>query len=97
MEQPDLKNNEAKSIKVALGFFSGTAGDWATPYLDSFNRGTNPFSRAWNNFVDAFKLRFESIDPRMEAQEAIKGLKQSKGQSVAEYSQVFKDIGEHSG
>ena len=46
----------------------------------------------WNNFVDAFKLRFESIDPGMEAREAIKGLKQSKGQSVVEYSQVFKDI-----
>ena len=67
MEQPDLKNNEAKCIKAALGFFSGTAGDWATPYLDSFNRGTNPFNGTWNNFVDAFKLRFESIDPGMEA------------------------------
>ena len=82
---------------MALGFFSGTAGDWATPYLDSFNRGTNPFNGAWNSFVDAFKLRFESIDPGMEAREAIKGLKQSKGQSVAEYSQVFKDIGDRSG
>ena len=97
MEQPDLKNNEAKSIKAALGFFSRTAGDWATPYLDSFNRGTNPFGGAWNNFVEAFKLRFESIDPRMEAREAIKGLKQNKGQSVAEYSQVFKDTGERLG
>ena len=96
-EQPDLKNDEARCIKVALGFFSGTAGDWATPYLDSFNRGTNPFNGAWNSFVDAFKLRFESIDPGMEAREAIKGLKQSKGQSVAEYSQVFKDIGDRSG
>ena len=67
MEQPDLKNNKAKSIKAALGFFSGTAGDWATPYLDSFNQGTNPFGGAWNNFIEAFKLKFESIDPGMEA------------------------------
>ncbi|KAJ4475512.1 hypothetical protein J3R30DRAFT_3500024 [Lentinula aciculospora] len=33
MEQPDLSNNEGKLIKAALGFFSGKAADWATPYL----------------------------------------------------------------
>ncbi|GAW03132.1 gag protein [Lentinula edodes] len=36
-EQPDLTKSQAKLIKSALGFFTESAGDWATPHLLHFN------------------------------------------------------------
>jgi hypothetical protein len=96
-EQPDLKNQVLKWIKAALGFISGKAADWATPYLVDINEGRVPFGSDWGVFVREFKLRFESIDPGMEAREAIQSLRQEKGQTVAEFSQVFKDVGGRTG
>ncbi|KAF5392586.1 hypothetical protein D9757_002099 [Collybiopsis confluens] len=90
-EQPDLKNNHGKTIKSALGFLTDKAADWATPYLNKYNNGRVPFAGLWPNFVAAFKLRFESVDPEMEARAAIETIHQGKGQSAAEYSQHFKD------
>ncbi|KAF5367205.1 hypothetical protein D9757_012230 [Collybiopsis confluens] len=90
-EQPDLKNNHGKTIKSALGFLTDKAADWATPYLNEYNNGRVPFSGHWPNFVAAFKLRFESVDPEMEARAAMETIHQGKGQSAAEYSQHFKD------
>ncbi|KAF5352112.1 hypothetical protein D9757_013752 [Collybiopsis confluens] len=90
-EQPDLKNNHGKTIKSALGFLTDKAADWATPYLNEYNNGRVPFAGLWPNFVAAFKLRFESVDPEMEARAAIETIHQGKGQSAAEYSQHFKD------
>ncbi|KIK50232.1 hypothetical protein GYMLUDRAFT_51336, partial [Collybiopsis luxurians FD-317 M1] len=91
-EQSDLKGNEAKAIKAALGFLSGRAADWATPYLSAFNAKQILFNGKWVEFLQAFKLRFESIDPGMEAHNAIKKVQQGKGQTVAEFAQKFKDI-----
>ncbi|KIK60371.1 hypothetical protein GYMLUDRAFT_43670, partial [Collybiopsis luxurians FD-317 M1] len=96
-EQADLKNDDAKAIKAALGFLSGGAVDWATPYLSAFNAKQVPFNGKWVEFLQAFKLRFESIDPGMEACNAIKKVQQGKGQTVAEFAQKFKDIGDRSG
>ncbi|KAF5390510.1 hypothetical protein D9757_005205 [Collybiopsis confluens] len=90
-EQPDLKNNHGKTIKSALGFLTDNAADWATPYLNEYNNGRVPFAGLWPNFVAAFKLRFESVNPEMEARAAIETIHQGKGQSAAEYSQHFKD------
>ncbi|KAF5353657.1 hypothetical protein D9757_013168 [Collybiopsis confluens] len=90
-EQPDLKNNHGKTIKSALGFLTDKAADWATPYLNEYNNGRVPFAGLWPNFVAAFKLRFESVDPEMEARAAMETIHQGKGQSAAEYSQHFKD------
>ncbi|KAF5363013.1 hypothetical protein D9757_013368 [Collybiopsis confluens] len=90
-EQPDLKNNHSKTIKSALGFLTDKAADWATPYLNEYNNGRVPFAGLWPNFVAAFKLRFESVDPEMEARAAMETIHQGKGQSAAEYSQHFKD------
>ncbi|KAF5339713.1 hypothetical protein D9757_015455 [Collybiopsis confluens] len=90
-EQPDLKNNHGKTIKSALGFLTDKAADWATPYLNEYNNGRVPFAGLWPNFVAAFKLCFESVDPEMEARAAIETIHQGKGQSAAEYSQHFKD------
>ena len=92
-EQPDLKGEEQRTIKAALGFLTKKAANWATAYLTDFNEGRVPFNGKWSEFLDAFKLRFESIDPGMEAREAIQNLRQEKGQSIAEYTQTFKDIG----
>ena len=96
-EQSDLKNDTEKTIKAALGFMTKKAANWATAYLTEFNAGNVPFNGDWDEFVAAFKLRFESIDPGMEAQEAIQSLKQEKGERVAEFAQVFKDIGGQTG
>jgi hypothetical protein len=96
-EQPDLKNQQLKWIKAALGYISGKAADWATPYLTQLNDGKAPFNGEWGVFVKEFKLRFESIDPGMEARDAIQSLRQEKGQTVAEFSQVFKDVGGRTG
>ena len=96
-EQSDLKGDEAKAIKAALGFLSGGAADWATPYLSAFNAKQVPFNGKWVDFLQAFKLRFESINPGMEARNAIKKVQQGKGQTVAEFAQKFKDIGDRSG
>ncbi|KIK50403.1 hypothetical protein GYMLUDRAFT_51230 [Collybiopsis luxurians FD-317 M1] len=96
-EQADLKNDDAKAIKAALGFLSGGAADWATPYLSAFNAKQVLFNGKWVEFLQAFKLRFESIDPGMEACNAIKKVQQGKGQTVAEFAQKFKDIGDQSG
>ena len=71
-EQPNLRNNETRLIKTALGFCAGIAGDWATPYLDAINRGQAPFNGKWEDFLEAFKIHFKSINPDMEAWEAIK-------------------------
>ncbi|KIK61016.1 hypothetical protein GYMLUDRAFT_243707 [Collybiopsis luxurians FD-317 M1] len=71
-EQSDLKGNKAKAIKAALGFLSGGAADWATSYLSAFNAKQVLFNGKWVEFLQAFKLRFESIDPGMEAHNAIK-------------------------
>ncbi|KAF5382376.1 hypothetical protein D9757_009802 [Collybiopsis confluens] len=83
-EQPDLKNNHGKTIKSALGFLTDKEADWATPYLNKYNNGRVPFTGLWPNFVAAFKLRFESVDPEMEARAAIETIHQGKGQSAAE-------------
>ncbi|KIK53492.1 hypothetical protein GYMLUDRAFT_49281, partial [Collybiopsis luxurians FD-317 M1] len=91
-EQSDLKNDDAKAIKAALGFLSGGAADWATPYLSAFNAKQVLFNGKWVEFLQAFKLRFESIDPGMEARNTIKKVQQGKGQTVAEFAQKFKDI-----
>ncbi|KAF5381455.1 hypothetical protein D9757_009031 [Collybiopsis confluens] len=96
-EQPDLKNNHGKTIKSALGFLTDKAADWATPYLNEYNNGRVPFAGLWPNFVAAFKLRFESVDPEMEARAAMETIHQGKGQSAAEYSQHFKDVGGRTG
>jgi hypothetical protein len=96
-EQPDLNGNEPRCIKAALGLFSGTAANWATPYIIAFNANNIPFNGKWDDFVAAFRLRFESIEPEMEAEEAIKHLQQGKNQKVAEYAQVFKDVGSRTG
>ncbi|KIK54295.1 hypothetical protein GYMLUDRAFT_48851 [Collybiopsis luxurians FD-317 M1] len=96
-EQSDLKGDEAKAIKAALGFLSGGAADWATPYLSAFNAKQVPFNGKWVEFLQAFKLRFESINPGMEAHNAIKKVQQEKGQTVTEFAQKFKDIGDQSG
>ncbi|KAF5348419.1 hypothetical protein D9757_014395 [Collybiopsis confluens] len=96
-EQPDLKNNHGKTIKSALGFLTDKAADWATPYLNEYNNGRVPFAGLWPNFVAAFKLCFESVNPEMEARAAMETIHQGKGQSAAEYSQHFKDVGGRTG
>lgn len=96
-EQPDLKNEEQKTIKAALGFLTKKAANWATTYLTDFNEGRVPFNGQWADFVEAFKLHFESIDPGMEARDSIETLRQERGQSVAEFAQIFKDVGGRTG
>ncbi|KAJ3751480.1 hypothetical protein DFH05DRAFT_1570392 [Lentinula detonsa] len=51
LEQSDLTGNEPKLIKAALGFFSGNAADWATPYLLQFSENKQPFNGRWEDFV----------------------------------------------
>ena len=97
MEQPDLAGSEAKMIKIVLGFLTGTAGSWATPYLQQLNIEQNVFNGRWSEFTDAFNLRFISIDLEMEAREAIKHIQPGKGQTIAEFVQNFKDVGSRSG
>ncbi|KAF5363235.1 hypothetical protein D9757_014825 [Collybiopsis confluens] len=77
--------------------FKDKAADWATPYLNEYNNGRVPFGRLWQSFVAAFKLRFKSVDPEMEALAAMETIHQGKGQSAAEYSQHFKDVGGRTG
>ena len=96
MEQPDLTSSKVKMIKIVLGFLTGTAGSWATPYLQQLNIGQNVFNGRWAEFADAFNLQFISIDPEMEAWEAIKHTQPGKGQTIAEFAQNFKDVGSRS-
>ena len=56
MEQPNLASSKAKMIKIALGLLTGTAGSWATPYLQQINIGQNVFYERWLEFADAFNL-----------------------------------------
>ena len=93
-EQPDLAKSQVKLIKSALGFFTESAGDWATPHLLHFNAENPPFGGNWEAFLKEFSQRFEPMDPGMEARSEIKNLRQSKGQTVAEFAQKFKDIGD---
>ncbi|GAW08190.1 gag protein [Lentinula edodes] len=96
-EQPDLAKSQVKLIKSALGFFTEGAGDWATPHLLHFNAENPLFEGSWEKFLLEFGQRFESIDPGMEARNAIQSLKQGKGQTVAEFAQKFQDIGSWTG
>ena len=56
MEQPDLASSKAKMIKIVLGLLTGTAGSWATPYLQQLNIGQNVFNGRWVEFADVFNL-----------------------------------------
>ncbi|GAW10591.1 gag protein [Lentinula edodes] len=96
-EQPDLTKSQAKLIKSALGFFTESAGDWATPHLLHFSAENPPFGGNWDTFLKEFRQHFESVDPGMEACNAIKYLKQGKAQTVEEFTQKFKDIGDQTG
>ncbi|GAW06835.1 gag protein [Lentinula edodes] len=91
-EQPDLTKSQAKLVKVALGFFTESAGDWETPHLLHFSAGSPPFGGSWEEFLKEFGQGFELVDLGIEARSEIKNLKQSKGQTVAEFAQKFKDI-----
>ncbi|GAW09657.1 gag protein [Lentinula edodes] len=95
MNKPEVF--KGKAYQVALGFFTESAGDWATPHLLHFNAEHPPFGGNWEEFLKEFVQRFESVDPGMEARSEIKNLKQSKGQTVAEFAQKFKDIGDRTG
>ncbi|KAJ3851368.1 hypothetical protein EV368DRAFT_83607 [Lentinula lateritia] len=66
LEQPDLTKSQVKLIKSALGFFTESAGDWATPHLLHLSPENPPFGGNWNKFLKKFKQCFESGDLGME-------------------------------
>lgn len=80
-----------KWIMSALTFLQDEAAVWATPYLETLAAGNVVFNDNWDEFVTGFKARFESVDEKADAKDALRRLRQGNG-TVAEYLARFKEL-----
>ncbi|KAF5340179.1 hypothetical protein D9758_014977 [Tetrapyrgos nigripes] len=101
-KQKDI-DDEKKSIATALSYLQGEAAEWVVRFTEQIAEAqkTNSiveflWEGRWDNFEEEFKTRFGSMDEEGEAQKKIKKLVQGK-QSVAQYAQVFQDLGARTG
>jgi hypothetical protein len=97
---PSLKNHQ-KRIPAAISFLTGDAALWATTITEAINHSTeaenNNFPyHSWEEFIEAFKARFETADAEVDAKEFIKHLYQGRD-TVAKYAATFKQYAERTG
>lgn len=84
--QPD----QQKWIRTALSFLTDEAAVWATPHIEAMVQDKEAFA-TWQDFVAAFRLRFETQDETADAKKALKELYQNK-LSVPEYAARFREV-----
>ncbi|KAJ3832235.1 hypothetical protein F5878DRAFT_654680 [Lentinula raphanica] len=80
------RSDDARRFMAAfeLWFWGGDAAIWATPISENISNVNNNVAGAsfiyptWNLFKEAFKARFETVNPVVDAKEALKGLWQGK-------------------
>lgn len=95
-----------KWIVAALSQFEGDAAQWATPYLSKISthetasdKTLHPFpfnGGDWNEFLTAFKQRFQAADDGAEARRELERLHQGDS-SVAHYASLFQQIADRTG
>lgn len=81
--------NDQKWIGSALNFLTDKAQSWALPYLEKLGLGQLAF-KDWPEFETAFRKRFEPVDVKTTAQQALEGLSQGRG-SVEQYKAKFDE------
>ena len=97
-----LRGRNEERIKSAISFLEGDAAIWATPISENISNVNNNVAGAsfiyptWNLFKEAFKARFETVNPVVDAKEALKGLWQGKN-TVAAYAAAFKQHASRTG
>lgn len=87
--------NDQKWIGSALNFLTDKAQSWALPYLEKLGPGQLTF-KDWAEFESAFRKRFEPVDVKTTAQQALEGLSQGRG-SVEQYKAKFDEHAPHTG
>lgn len=92
---PSLWNDNEKRIKSAISYLEGEAAIWATPIsgnISNVDRGVPGATLAyatWEDFKNAFKGRFETVDAEVDAKMILKRLWQGRN-TVAAYASAFK-------
>ena len=65
-----MVNDEKRWILTACSFLTGEAADWATSIVEGMEKTPPPYA-TYDEFVKAFRTRFETVD---EAADALKAL-----------------------
>lgn len=81
--------DDQKWIGSVLNFLTDKARSWALPYLEKIGK-LQPAFQTWTEFEDAFRKRFEPVDIKTTAQQALEGLTQGRG-SVEQYKARFDE------
>lgn len=84
-----MVRDDQKWIASVLNFLEDKARSWALPALEKIAEGKQAYQN-WQEFDDAFRKRFEPVNVKKAAQEAIKALKQGK-LSVEQYKARFDE------
>lgn len=84
-----MVRDDQKWISAVLNFLTDKARSWALPALEKIADGKQAYSN-WAEFDEAFRKRFEPVNVKKAAQEAIKALKQGK-LSVEQYKARFDE------
>ena len=82
-------------MSSCLTFLTGEVALWATLIIDQLNNAGTPFP-SWNDFVAAFRARFETVDMAGDAFVALDNLYQGT-KTAAEYTALFKQYVERTG
>ena len=85
----DIVCDDGKLIASALSFMQGPAGTWARPHIEGIAIGQYPFQSDWDQFVEAFKAKFEPVDATAEAKSKILGMRQA-GRNFSSYLAEFE-------
>jgi hypothetical protein len=80
-------NNEPAKVGFAMSLLSGTAAQWAAPYLERIS--TDPIFRSFETFKRDFLSMFGHPDHRKEAERKLNELKQGNG-TAREYYANFR-------
>ncbi|GAW02077.1 hypothetical protein LENED_003707 [Lentinula edodes] len=94
---PALSTDRKKKITSAITYLEGDAAIWATPISETINRSSItgsgvPFPYdTWEEFVTAFKTRFETTDASADAKQLLKRLYQNRT-TVGTYASTFQQL-----
>jgi len=83
--------NDERWIMSALSNTTGDAAEWASISVAMRNEGGRPFSLQWDQFVAAFRERFELFNTSEDAAYELDKLRQS-GKTVGQYNTAFLQL-----
>lgn len=81
--------DDQKWIASVMNFLTDKARSWALPYLETLAKNGTAFND-WDTFERAFRDRFEPVDVKQAAQNALDALMQDK-QTVQQYKAKFDE------